>query len=230
MTRTEIIEMSLALTERKSERQLPLQSLYRFVLQDICKRQRFWWRRVAFNFTLSIGVPTYDLSQITTVPATALTEISLDEITKFTVILTPNPLQVSELNAVFDPETLVCMSNNTVNASPDRYTMNAGDYKTLLIDPPDQAYTAYIAGWGMPDPKTESAIDVVPLIPPWGHNAIVWGLVAYLFDFAYGSANQKSVTAAEKYEMAIQDLEQRKQFDPNYKLQMNLQESAVRST
>ena len=39
MTRSEIIELSNSLTERKGERVLSLQSLYRIVVQDIAKRK-----------------------------------------------------------------------------------------------------------------------------------------------------------------------------------------------
>lgn len=240
MQRSEIIELANQLSERKGERVLNLQSLYRFVVQDICKRQRFWWRRVQFQFSLVVGQATYDLSSITTTPASVMTEMTLDEITKFTLILTPSPLQVAEMSPIFDPEGIIELINNTsitspsqgnVNAPGGRYTLGAdNDYHTIRIDPPDAAYTAFIVGWGMPNPGSDSTNDNVPLIPPWGHNTIVHGLVAHIFDFAYGSANQKTITATAKYEMAIQDLEQRRQFDPNYKLQMNLSEAAVRST
>jgi hypothetical protein len=228
------------LTERKGERVLNLQSLYRFVLQDICKRERFWWRRVQFSFTLTIGTPTYDLNSIVTTPATALTEIALDEITKFTLILTTNPLQVAELTPIFDPEGVIELINNTaltnpgqgnINAPGGRYTLGAdNDSHTLRIDPPDAAYTAYIVGWGMPNPGSDSSIDTVPLIPPWGHNTIVSGLVWRIFKFAYGSKNEKSVDAKEEFEQGLQDLMQRKQFDPNYRLQLSLVEDSVRST
>lgn len=230
MTRPEIIDLANQLSERKGEKVLPLPTLYRLVLQDICGRERFWWRRVQFSFTLAVGTPTYDLTGLTTVPATALTDIALDEITKVTVILAPSPLQVAELVPVFDPETLIEMVQNTTTGSPGRYTMDGNGYKTLRIDPPDSAYTAFIVGWGMPNPASDSAGDTVPLIPPWGHKAIVHGLVANIFDFAYGSTNQKTISATAKYESAIQDLQQHRTFDPNHKLQMNLQESAVRST
>lgn len=240
MTRSEIIELANQLTERKGERVLNLQTLYAFVLQDICKRERFWWRRVEFSFTLSIGTPTYDLTKITTTPSGALTNIALDEITKFTLILAPNPLQVAELTAVFDPEALIEMVNNTSVVNPvtgngncipgGRYTFDANDYKTLRIDPPDAAYTAYIVGWGMPNPATDSASDVVPLIPPWGHNTIVEGMSARIFRFAYGSRNEKTTDAIAAYEQGIQDLAQRRKFDPNYRSQLSLAESAVRST
>jgi hypothetical protein len=230
MQRSEIINLANQLTEQKGTKVLDLNSLYRFVLQDICKRERFWWKRLQIQFNLVIGQATYDLTQITTVPANALAEIAFDEITKFSLITAPNPLQTAELVAVFDPETIIEMQNDTQTQQPGRYTMNPGDYKTLLIDPPDAAYKAYIIGWGMPNPPSDSADDDVPLIPPWGHNTIVSGLVWRIFKFAYGSKNEKTVDALAEYEQGIQDLAQRRQFDPTYSLQLSLNENAVRST
>jgi hypothetical protein len=90
---------------------------------------------------------------------------------------------------------------------------------------------------GHAQPGSDSAIDKVPLIPPWGHNTIVAGMTAKIFKFAYGSKNEKTIDAVEEYEQGLQDLASRKQFDPNYKLQMNLTEDqsgfmqgAIRST
>jgi hypothetical protein len=205
-------------------------TLYRIVLQDICKRQRFWWRRVQVSFPLIVGTKTYDLSTVVTIPANALTEIAFDEITKFSLILQSSPLQFQELVPVFDSETLVEMFNNATNVAPSRYTMDAGDFKTIRIDPPDKAYSAYLIGWGMPNPASDTVNDVVPLVPPWGHNTIVSGLNAKVFKFAYGSKNPKTIDAQEEYEQGLADLMQKKQFDPNYKLQLTLNENAVRST
>jgi hypothetical protein len=207
---------------------LNLQTLYRIVLQDICKRERFWWRRTQVNFTMTPGTTTYDLTNATLFPS--LAEIALDEITKFTLILTPNPLQVAELTPVFDPETLIEMQNNTANQQPARYTIDAGSSTVLRVDPPDLAYNAYIVGWGMANPASDSTNDKVPLIPTWGHNTIVSGMNAKIFKFAYGSKNDKTLDAQAEYDQGLQDLMQRKQFDPNYRLQMNLTEDAVRST
>jgi len=208
------------------------------VVQDICKRQRFWWRRIAFTFQTVQGQGTYDLTTISTTPP--ITEILLDEITKFTLLMTTSPLQVTELLPAFTPESLIEMTANTTPTNPTngnnngavggRYTMDAGDYKTIRIDPPDAAYTAYIVGWAMPNPGGDSTNDNVPLIPPWGHNTIVTGIVAKVFRFAYGSSNMKSVDSAAEYEQGIQDLAQRKQFDPNYRTQLVTHESAIRST
>lgn len=241
MQRSEIIELSNQLTERKGEKVLNLQSLYRFVVQDICKRQRFWWRRIQFNFTATAATQTFDLTSITTVPANAMTEILLDEITKFSIILTANPYQVAEFVPTFDPQTLIDMIQNTNPAPPNnpsaqfpgaggRYTMDPSGINTVRIDPLDINYTAYIVGWAMPNPASDSTNDKVPLIPVWGHNTIVAGMNAKIFKFAYGSKNEKTLDAQEEYEQGLQDLMQRKQFDPNYRLQMNLSEDAVRST
>ncbi len=241
MTRQEIIEFALQFVERKGEKALNLQTLYRFVLQDICKRERFWWRKIQFNFTATANTQLFDLTSVVTIPANAMTEILLDEITKFTLILTPNPFQVAEFVPIFDPETLIEMINNTQPAPPNnpspqfpgsggRYTMDPSGINVVRIDPLDINYTAYIVGWAMPNPASDSTNDNVPLIPAWGHNAIVEGMKAYIFDFAYGPENSKAIGAMRRYEQAIQDLAQRKQFDPNYRLQMSLQEAAVRST
>lgn len=239
MTRTEIIELSNQLTERKGERVLNQQSLYRIVVQDIAKRSRFWWRRLQFSFPLVVGQPLYDLTTVVTTPANAMQEVLFDEITKFTVILSANPFQVAEFVPVFDSETLIDMVNNTQITSPTmgntqapggRYTLDPSGINTLRIDPPDLAYTAYIVGWAMPNPASDSTNDKVPLIPSWGHNTIVAGLNAKIFKFAYGSKNEKTIDAMEEYEQGILDLQQRKQFDPNYRSQLILSEDAVRST
>lgn len=230
MIRSEIIEMANQLTERKGEKILNLGTLYRVVLQDICKRQRFWWRRIQINFSLTIGTSSYDLSTITTVPALALAEIALDEITKFALITSTNPLQTAELSPIFDPEAVIEMQNNTQNSQPGGYTMKPGDYKTLLIGPPDKAYNAFIIGWGMPNPASDTTTEAVPLIPPWGHNTVISGLMVKIFKYQYGSKNPKTIDAQEEYEQGLADLMQKKQFDPNYTLQLTLNESAVRST
>lgn len=231
MTRSEIIELANQLTERKGERVLNLQSLYRFVVQDIAKTERFWWRRILVNFTLTPSTTTYDLTSGTLFPS--LAEIALDEITKFTVILQPNPLQKAELVPIFDPESVIEMTLNAsvgTPAPPARYTVQPGGFKVLQIDPPDLAYSAYIVGWGMPNPASDSSNDAVPLIPTWGHNTIVAGMCAKIFRFAYGSSNPKTMDSLAEYAQGLQDLQMRKQFDPNYRSTLSLAEDAVRST
>ncbi len=237
MQRSEIIELSNQLTERKAEKVLNTQSLYRFVVQDICKREAYWWRRMQVSLSLTPGANTYDLTSVATNPA--LTEILFEQITKFTIVLTPgtqqspSSLQTAELTPIFDPEAVIEMTfNNSLGFSqqPGRYTMQPGDYKTVMIDNPDLNYNAFISGWAIANPGSDSANDNVPLIPAWGHNTIVAGMNAKIFKFAYGSKNEKTIDAQEEYEQGLQDLMQRRQFDPNYRLQMTLSEAAVRST
>ena len=118
MKRTEIIELSKALTERKGESVLNFNSLYSFVLQDICKRQRFWWRRVLVNFALTPNTKTYDFTNAALFPS--LAEIAIEEITKFTLILSTNPYKTAELTPVFDPQTLIDMTVNVQQISPSQ--------------------------------------------------------------------------------------------------------------
>ncbi|MBV9179880.1 MAG: hypothetical protein JO356_01095 [Acidobacteria bacterium] len=239
MTRTEILELANQLSERKGEKVLSLPNLYRLVLQDICKRQRFWWRRLVFSFQTVVAQPTYDLTSVVTTPAGAMTEILLEEITKFSLIIPTNPFQTAEMLPMYDPETLLEMIQNTtitsptqgnVNAPGGRYTLDPSGINVIRMDPPDAAYTAYVVGWAIPNPATDSTNDAVPLIPAWGHNTIVSGLVWKIFKWAYGSTNQKTEDAKEEYEQGILDLMAKRQFDPNYKLQLAMSEDAVRST
>jgi hypothetical protein len=226
MTRQEIIELALQLTERKAEKQLKSPALFSFVCQDIAKRSRFWWRNLTVPFSLVANTNTYDLTNLTTFPG--MKELAFDEITKISVILQPNPLKTAELIPIFDPEGIIEMTLNTTQVAPSRYTMQ-GDH-VILIDPPDLNYSAYINGWAMPNPASDSTSDAVPLIPTWGHNAVVAGLAWKYFKFQYGSKNPKSEDALAEYEQAIEDLLSKKKFDPNYRSQLSLAEDAVRST
>lgn len=211
-------------------------------MQDICKRQRYWWRRGYLTFPLVVGQPLYTLNSSLAglSPASALTEIAIEEITKFSILLSPNPYQTAEFVPVFDPETLIDMINNTALTSPTignltgqpggRYTIDGNSSNVLRIDPPDAAYQASMVFWAMADPGTDSATDAVPLIPSWGHNTIVAGINAKIFKFAYGSKNEKTLDAQMEYEQGLQDLMSKRQFDPNYRSQLSLSEDAVRST
>lgn len=229
MTRSEIIELSTSLTERKGEKVLNMKALFAFVCQDICKRQRFWWRRGLVTFTIQANVSTYDLSTITTVPESQLSEIGVEEVIKLQIITSQSPLTFTDLGPVFDADSLIGMMANTTPIQPGQYTMEANDYKTLRVDLPDADYTAYLAFWGISNPATDSSSDAVPLIPPWGHNAIVAGLNAKIFKFAYGSKNPKTIDAEKEYEQAIDDLQMKSNFSPNKRTQVILGEAAIQS-
>lgn len=208
---------------------LSTNSLFAFVCQDICKRSRFWWRRLIVTWPLTANTPTYDFTNAALFPS--LKEIAVEEIQRFTLIIAAGPpLQEVRLMPIFDSEGIIEMTLNTTLAQPARYTIDPLTYSKLRIDPPDLNYTAYIVGWAMPNPAADSVNDVVPLIPPWGHNAIVEGMKAKIFEFAYGPESGKATGARELYEAAILDLLSKKQFDPTYILQLNVKEHAIRST
>ena len=82
----------------------------------------------------------------------------------------------------------------------------------------------------MPNPATNSSIETVPLIPPWGHNAIVEGVTAYIWESLYGLRDQKTVDYKRRYEDSIMNLQARPRFSTDYVQTLTSNESAIRST
>lgn len=226
MTRSEILTLAGLLTEQKGKPlQGSLQTVFSFIVQDICKRNRFWWRKWSVTFPTIIGTTTYDLTTITATPT--LTEIAVEEVTKLQV----NVAGVwAALVPIYDDATIQTMLLNTSRAQPGRYTFAPNDYKIILIDPPDAVYTARMSFWAMPNPNTDSSQETVPLIPPWGHNAVVEGMAAYIWESLYGLLNQKTVAYKRRYEDSIMNLQARPRFSADYVQTLTSNESAIRST
>ena len=215
MTRTDIIELANQLTERKAEKMLSLNLVFSTVVQDICKRFRFWWRKLDVTFTMTQNTTTYDFTTITTTPT--LSEIAVAEIIQLAIIIQAvNPFQDSELTPIFDGQGFREMKNNTVQAQPGRYTMGVDDWKTLRIDPPDKSYTAEMTFWAMPIIDTDVAATTVPLIPPYDHDTIVAGMEAAINRRVYGPDDRRFVGAQQQYEAKLLNMMVRKQFTTNY--------------
>lgn len=234
MTRSDIIELANQLTERKAEKVLNLNLLFSHVLQDFCGRNRYWWRRWSVTFTITAGTQTYDLTTISTTPS--LSEITVEEIIKVGLILPGQNPPVSYLIPIFDEEGYIEMSQG-LNPSglaeavaPGRYTMYAGDYKTLLFDIPDNNYTMQLVFWAMPNPNTDTTSNSVPLVPPAHHKALVSGMEQRIWETIFGPTNPKVVAAKQRYEDAIILAQSRPDFDPNANRQMIFSGDAIRST
>lgn len=235
MTRSDIIDLVNVLTENKAK---PfgnkLQQLYMFIVQDICKRKRYWWRKIIFSFNTQAGsaFQNYDLLTITTTPA--ITDIAIEEIIKLELVVpkigtTP---QFSELTPIFDSYGRASILENTQPGQPGRYCFLNNDWHNLTLDPSDAVYKIYLDGWAMPNPaSTDSSSDAVPLIPPWGHNAIVEGMIAYVWENAYGARDARTLDYKNRYEQSILNLQMRPQFTTDNTQQViNSSDSAIRST
>jgi hypothetical protein len=216
MNRTDCIELANQLTERKGEKILDLELLYASTVQDICKRNRFWWRKLDVTFSLNQGQTNYDFTQILPTLATPLPEIAVEEITHLAIILqAANPFQDTELTPIFDALGIRQMKNNTVQAQPSRYLVGVDDWKTLRVDPPDRTYLAEMTFWAMPMISKDQSSNTVPLIPPYYHNAIVEGLEARINRRVYGPNDSRFLGAQQAYENSILTMTMRPQFTSN---------------
>lgn len=239
MNRADAIELSHQLTERKAEKILNMNLLFSSVVMDICKRARFWWRKLDITFTLTKGTTTYDFSTITTTPA--ITGVAVEEVVVLALILQP-PINSTtpnapELTPIFDAAGFRGMKQNTVQGQPSRYCMGIDDWKTLRIDPPDQTYTAEMTFFGMPMPASVSdTIDTssneIPLIPPFYHDAVVNGLCARINRRVWGANDSRYLDDKASYEECILRMMMREQFTSNVQKQWTSTDSrvAVQST
>jgi len=229
MNRTDAIELANQLTERKGERLLDVNLLFNTVLQDICMRSRFWWRKLDVTFTMTQGTTQYDFTTITTTPV--LTETAVEEVIDLALILQTTPtLNAPSLTPIFDPLGIRAIKQNTVQGQPARYSMGTVDWKTLLVDPPDKTYTAEITFWGMPVIDKDTSSNTIPLLPPYYHSTIVAGIEAAINRRVYGPDDRRAIGAAAVYENKILTMMMRKQFTTNYNQQWVTDESSVQST
>lgn len=226
MTRTDAIELVHQLTERKAEKILDMNLIFSTVIYDICKRQRFWWRKLDVTFSLTQGTKTYDFTTITTTPA--ITEIAVEEVITIALILQTAPtLNAPELTPIFDPLGFRAMKQNATQAQPSRYTMGIDDWKTLRIDPPDQTYTAEMTFWAMPIISKDQSSNTIPLIPPFYHDAVVNGMEARVQKRVWGANDSRYRNAAESYEACILNMTMRPQFTSNFSKQWTTQDDAT---
>lgn len=222
MNRTDCIELANQLTERKGEKILDMNLLLNSTIQDVCKRQRFWWRRLDVTFNMTQGTTQYDFTTITTTPA--LVEMAVEEIIAIALvsggsIIPTTPPTNPELTPIFDPIGIRAIKQNTVQAQPSRYTISTIDWKTLLIDPPDATYVAEMTFWAMPIIDKDTASNVIPLIPPFYHNVLVEGLEARINKRVYGPNDSRFLGAQQAYETSILLMSQRPQYTTNYNKQ-----------
>ncbi|TAL45055.1 MAG: hypothetical protein EPN91_03170 [Salinibacterium sp.] len=232
MKRSEVITMAGLLTEQKGKPLTDKMALvFSFVVQDICKRNRFWWRKQSLTFPTVAGTTTYDVTAVTTVPASQLSETAVEEVTLLQVLDTSvSPSRWVKLTPIYDDAAIQDMLLNTTQSAPGRYTFAPNDYKTILTDPPDKVYTLRMNCWAMPNPATDSSSETVPLIPPWGHNTIVEGMAAYIWESMYGLRDPKTVDYKKRYEDSIINLQARPRFSTDYVQTLTSSEDAIRST
>lgn len=213
MTRSDCIELANQLTERKGEKLINLNLLFSTTVQDICKRQRFWWRKLDVTFSLTQGKTTYDFTDATINFSQSLAEIAVEEMITLALILQTSPsLNAPELLPIVDPMGIRAMKQNPSQGQPSRYTMGIDGWNVLRIDPPDQTYTAEMTFWAMPIINTDQSVNTIPLIPPFYHNAIVEGMESRICKRVYGADDRRYLDSQASYEASILKMAMRPQF------------------
>lgn len=233
MTRSDCIELANQLTERKGEKLINLNLLFSTTIQDICKRQRFWWRKLDVTFSLTQGTKTYDFTDATLNFSQSLAEIAVEEMITFALILQTSPsLNAPELTPISDPQGIRAMKNNPTQGQPSRYTMGIDGYSVLRVDPPDKTYTAEMTFWAMPMVNTDQSSNTIPLIPPFYHNTIVEGIEARINKRVYGPNDSRYTDSVNTYEASLLKMAMRPQFTTNLERQWitNDSSSIIQST
>lgn len=140
-----------------------------------------------------------------------------------------------ELDPIFDDQSIVEeIESSVLNATlgaPNTYTFDLTDWKTLRIQPiADTVYKIRIVAWMTASPATDSASDVVPLIPPRFHRGIVHGMEKYIWRAAYGQEDPRTVTAQMMFDKVVNQAQIRARFTTNYTQQLISGEDSVQST
>ena len=227
MTRDSIIALADKWTEKKGA-QFDLQKIYEFTCQHICKQNRFWWRQKWITFNMSIGVPTYDITSISTTPA--LVQTGIEEVITWSIITSGNPPS-TKLTPIFDEESVFAMLEATATVQPSRYVMGVDDLNILRVDPPDSAYKTRMSFWAIPNFTDDTTLATVPLIPAWYHNTIAEGMAAEVLENSYGLQDVKASTMRARYQASLIDMQMRPRFTTDYVQSFSIStDDAIQST
>lgn len=230
MIRQDLFELVHVNTERKWEKLGTIASVFADVAQDFCSQNRFWWRQILGQLNTIPGQSTYDLTQPGVITNVDMGELKVDEIVIVTGInLQPN-CPTRELTPIFDGKVQTQMIVGSLTGVPSRYFLGYNDDHTLVIDPPDKAYSIWLDFWALPNPKNDSTSQTIPLIPDQFHRVLRSGMEAYIWEHVYGSSNPKYVIAKKEYDDGVLNAQARPRFSTNYAQTLVSSDQAIRST
>jgi hypothetical protein len=229
MKRQELFDLVHVNTERKWEKLGTIASVFADVAQDFCSRNRFWWRQIMAQLNTIPGQGTYDLTSAGVIANVDMGELKVEEIVSV-IGANLHPNCTTELTPIFDSKAQLDMILNATNGLPSRYFLGYNDDHTLVIDPPDSAYSLWLDIWAMPNPKNDSTSAVIPLIPDQFHRVLRCGMEAYIWEHVYGASNPKYVLAKKDYEDGIMLAQARPRFTTNYAQTLVASDDAIRST
>jgi hypothetical protein len=231
MTRSQIIKIVQDRTENKLVSNIDYNDLLADVEQAFCAEHRFWFLHKRLSFQTVAGTPTYDLTQITTVPAGA--GLFVDEITR--VVLIDGTGNVCKLTGIFDDESVAAMVADQTTAQPGSYTLDQNDMANPQVlrlgKIPNGVYTIHVYFWGMPNPTPDSDDDAIYLVPPTKHHILKLGLEKEVWRLVYGEQDPKYATALAAYQRQVLIAKKKPAFSTEKEQYFSSQSGeAIRST
>lgn len=234
MTRSQIISTVQALTEGKlTDAQVDYELLYSQAIQEFCGEARFWWRKKNLTFSTANSTRTYDLTDLANVPTVPVgAGLFVAEITRVVAVDSSN--NVSDVDPVFDDDSVSSLIADTNARKPDTYTVDTGSLtatQVLRINLPDGGYILRVYFWAMPNPGADNSDDTVYIVPTYLHHCLVTALEKEVWRSIFGAQDPKYTSAKAQYDKKVEIAKEvpafATQFAPNFSNQQN---EGIRST
>lgn len=179
-------------TEGRAGTKLDMFIEFSFALDELVNDGHFWWSNKRFALPLVIGDIKKDLSVV------APDFAQFDEL----YLLTPDGKSVqSEMSPLLDAQAQIAATLNTTPGLPAVYFIDTNEsLQTLRLGAPSSV-AQILAGkyWAQPM-LTDTAIDVIPLVPPFLHWGLIHALERRVFKFLYGVGDVRATTAEADYQ------------------------------
>lgn len=195
MNFSELVADANAMCEGKGTNlgQSMLDRMARRELQALCRKKRWQWRRQSFTFSTSNGTATYDLSSVTTSPASKGKDA--EEI--IAVYYVKSATEVWKLGlAPYDDSYVVAAADTTDTGEPTSYIIERGAAQTLRLSPiPNGTYTIRVVCWAIPYFPLDDSSDTIPYLPVNDHHVLVSRLAWKIASLTYGQADRYKTEA-----------------------------------
>jgi hypothetical protein len=203
MTFQQIIDVANSRTENRGKKTLQLNYELLTVVQDLCSRKRWFWRKKRYTITTVAGTSTYDLSSSSVIASAG--GIDVEEIIKDSVVYVLGPTQLSRMGVIFDEDLqMKAIEDTSTTGEPTAIFIEPGSYQTVRVTPvPAGVYTISFMAWAMPNSDFDGILTSVPLVPKYMHPVLVKGLETQILRYTIGEGAAKFTTANGEYEAGI---------------------------
>jgi hypothetical protein len=225
LTITELIERAHQRTGRKNEgKEIDLRGMVISALQDLCRENRWPFRRMRGTFTSVAGTKTYDL--------TSATYGDMDDLEEVIAVYYVNGTTVYKVGPSAQSDDMVSDLIATDSGDPSRYTLEPGTEGTIRFDKCSSVRTFYVYYWAIPNPSIEDTDDTIALLPSKYHYVLLQYVTAMFWALLPGEGiSGPNATAAYNLYLRQLDLMKRKSaFSTQETRSFKSTEAAVRAT